>query len=150
MGGVTLNEVVMRYLSILFGVVLTMSIANASEFEVGQKWAYKTRPVENSSILTIVKIDEIKDVKIIHISLEGVKIKNPQSPKGFGDKVSHMPISEDALGKSVTKIIGTTVTLPDFQEGYTMWKEPFDQGKGGYFTIPVSECVEYMEKAINQ
>jgi hypothetical protein len=140
----------MRYLTILFGVILTMSVANASEFEVGQKWAYKTRPVESGSTLTIVKMDEIKGTKIIHISLEGVKIKNPQSPNGFGNKVSHMPISEDALRDSITKMIGTTKALPDFKEGYKMWREAFDQGKGGYFTIPVSECVEYMEKAINQ
>ncbi len=146
----TAYETLMSFPIILFGIILTMSIANASEFEVGQRWAYHTRPVEKGSTLTIVKIDEIKNDKIIHISIEGVKIKNPEIKKGFGENVSHMPISEKALQQSVTTIIENVKTLPDFEEGYAIWKNAYDQGQGGYFTIPVMECVEYMEKTFNQ
>lgn len=64
--------------------------------------------------------------------------------------MSHLPISEDELKGSVTKMIETTKAFPDFKEGYKIWRDAFDQGKGDYFTIPVSECVEYMEKAINR
>ncbi len=147
----TAYDTLMKLFIILFGVVIfTMSIANASEFEIGQRWEYSTRPLEKGSTLTIVKIDKIGNDKIIHISIEGVKIENPKIKKGFGENVSHIPISEKALQKSVTKIIEKVKTLPDFEEGYAIWKNAYDQGQAGYFTIPVMECVEYMEKTLNQ
>ncbi len=135
---------------IILGVLSVMSIVNAEEFTVGQVWNYKTRPIEKNSVLTIVKIDNVKDIKIIHISLEGTKIKNTQAPSGFGDAVSHLPISEASLRNSVTKLLRSNVALPEYEKGYEIWKEAFEKGDGGYFTITVSECVEYMERTINQ
>jgi hypothetical protein len=114
-------EVKMKLIIItFFGVILTMTVANATEFEVGQVWSYKTRSVEKESTIAIVKIDEITEIKIIHISIDNVKIKNPQAPNGFGKTVSHLPIAEDSLKKSVTKMIGTVTSLPDFEEGYKL------------------------------
>jgi len=127
-----------------------MSIANAEDFAVGQTWSYKTRIVEPNSVLTVVKIDNLNDNEIIHISLEGVKVKNSQAASGFGETISHLPISEEALKNSVTKLLKSNVTLPEYQEGYEIWKEAYEKGEGGYFSIPVSECVEYMEQTINQ
>lgn len=123
----------------------------AQGFEVGQIWEYKTRPNEIGSRLTIVKIDVLpSDVTIIHISLDGLKIKSPGAPKGISEIASHLPLIDVSVRESVTKFVGTTTDLPDFEEGYEMWKEAFDSGKGGYFTITVDKCVEYMEAAINQ
>lgn len=122
----------------------------SENFEVGQRWEYATRPEDVGSVLTIVRVDDINDEAIVHISLERVKIKSPRSADGFADHISHLPISDDALRTSVTKLIGSTSELPDFEEGYQIWKEAFDAGNGGFFTISVSECVAYMEQAINQ
>ena len=61
-----------------------------------------------------------------------------------------MPISPDALKESVTELVNQTESLPNFEEGYEIWREAFDSGKAGIFTISVKECVEFMEQTINQ
>lgn len=124
---------------------------NDIEYSVGQEWNYKTRPAEATSTLTILKIEEYpKTGKVIHISISGLKMRNPDSPTGFAEKLSHIPISEEALDKSVTKVYKENSTIPDSIEmdGYSYWKKEFDKGDAGVFTIPVSEIVNSMEKLI--
>jgi outer membrane protein assembly factor BamB len=121
------------------------------EYSIGQEWKYKTRPSEENSTLKILKIEEYPETgKVIHISINGLKIKNPNSPEGFAENLSHIPISEEALNKSVTKLQNETDKMPDSIEmdGYSYWKKEFDKGNAGIFTIPVSEVVGSMEKAI--
>lgn len=136
----------MKKALLILGVVMTTTVTHAAGFKVGQVWEYKTRAVEVGSTLTIVKIDNVENERIIHISVQGLSIKNPKAPKGYNDKIAHLPISEKSLTESVTKMLRVTEELPDFQEGYNLWKD----AQGGYFTLPVSQCVEYMEQVINQ
>lgn len=136
------------FIAILF--LLSFSCAKKDQYSVGQQWNYKTRPTEKSSTLTILKIEEYPETgKVIHISISGLKIKNPASPTGFAEYFSHIPISEEALDKSVTTLKSETGKKPDSLEmdGYSYWKE-FDKGDAGIFTIPVSEIVSTMEKSI--
>ncbi len=52
-----------------------------------------------------------------------------------------MPISEAAVRQSVTRKLRDDAPLPDFEGGYRTWRAAYDRGKGGIFTIPVSEAV---------
>lgn len=126
------------------------STSPAAEFKVGQVWAYQTRINEADSQLTIVQIDTLKGHEIIHINVSALKIKNPDSPTGYGDEITHLPISRDALQSSITKLICSVEELPDYHEGYQIWREEFDAGDAGVFSIPVAQCVECMEETINQ
>ncbi len=124
---------------------------NSMKYNVGQEWNYKTRPGEENSTLKILKIEEYPTIgKVIHISLSGLKMKNPQNPKGVADKISHLPITEEALDKSIIRIKNDTRQMPDSTEmdGYSYWKREFDKGNAGVFSIPVSEIVNSMEKSI--
>lgn len=56
-----------------------------------------------------------------------------------------MPFSEAAIDSSVTERLGEVAELPDFQEGYTEWRNSFEAGNAGIFSIPVGKSVEYME-----
>ena len=124
---------------------------NDSKFKVGQKWSYRARPGEESSYFIIVKIDnDPKLGRIIHISMRGLKIKNPRSPDGLSEVVSHMPFAEEAIEKSEVKLLQEKVDLPDFEEGYRMWREAFDAGRGGIYTITVAEAVTVMESVLNR
>jgi hypothetical protein len=121
------------------------------KYRVGQEWNYKTRPGEENSILKILKIEEYPDYgKVIHISVNGLKMKNPQHPKGIADRISHLPVTEEALDKSVIRIKNDTRQMPDSLEtdGYSYWKKEFDKGSAGVFSTPVSEIVNVMEKSI--
>ncbi|ROI00789.1 hypothetical protein [Chryseobacterium daecheongense] len=124
---------------------------NDIKYSVGQEWKYKTRSTEKGSTLKILKIEEYPNTgKVIHISVSGLKIKSPESPDGFANQLSHIPISEEALNKSVTKLQNETRKMPDSLEmdGYSYWKKEFDNGNAGIFSIPVSEIVSLMEESI--
>jgi hypothetical protein len=109
------------------------------DFEAGQIWEYATRPGEASSRLTVLKVESAEKLgEIVHIRLDGVAIKGPKGETVT--TISHLPYSELALRKSVTRLAREKVQVPDFAEGYKSWKD----AKGGVFTIPVSECVEIM------
>ncbi|WP_433625291.1 hypothetical protein [Chryseobacterium cucumeris] len=131
--------------------LLSFSCAKKNQYSVGQEWNYKTRPTEKNSTLTILKIEEYPETgKVIHISVNGLKMKNPASPTGYAENLSHLPISEEALKKSITSLKKEAYKKPDSLEmdGYSYWKKEFDKGNAGIFTIPVSEIVSTMEKSI--
>ena len=120
------------------------------KFTVGQQWHYNTRPQEPNSTLTILKIEKHPNLDIIiHIAIADVLIPSPDGdePK---DTISHMPIDGDVLESSVTTIAQESVPLPDSAGGYQIWRESFDKGEAGVFSRPVSECVGYMDDAINK
>ncbi|WP_343659818.1 hypothetical protein [Chryseobacterium sp.] len=142
----------MKLYTLIVGIfLLFFSCTKKDQYSAGQEWNYKTRPTEKSSILKILKIEEYPETgKVIHISISGLKIKNPASPTGFAEYFSHIPISEEALDKSVTTLKSETGKKPDSLEmdGYSYWKREFDKGDAGIFTIPVSEIISTMEKSI--
>ena len=122
-----------------------------SKYKVGQQWSYSARPGEEKSYLIIVKIDnDPKLGRIIHIALRGLKMKNPHSPVGISEDVNHMPFLEAAIEKSGLKLMKEKVDLPDFEEGYGMWRKAFDAGNAGAYSITVAEAVEVMEKTLNR
>lgn len=121
------------------------------KYKVGQKWSYQTRAGEEDSYLIIVKIDrDAKLGNIIHIALSGLKIKNRRSPDGISDQINHMPFSEEAINKSGLRLLKEKTDLPDFEEGYKIWRKDFDAGRAGVYSITVAEAVQVMETALNQ
>ncbi len=120
------------------------------KFKVGQIWKYNTRIGEDNSTLTILKVEKYDSAGVIvHIYVNGLKLKNPQRPNGFSDDIGHLPLSKDAVLKSVTTLVSSDNKLPDFKEGYNIWKEAFDNDKGGVFSIVVSDAVKYVEEVMN-
>lgn len=120
-----------------------------SKFKVGQVWNYRTRPEDVGSTFTVVKVEESEKLGVIvHISLGGLKFKNPHHPSGFSETVSHMPFSETAIEDSVTTMVRDGADLPEFEDGYAEWRRAFDAGKAGVFTITVAEAVGGMEAAM--
>jgi hypothetical protein len=104
-------------------------------FAVGQRWQYQTASGQPSPILTIAKIDDSPDGRIIHISIL-------DTGHCIARSVSHLPIAEKALRDSVTNLVSVDEPYLGFQEGYDQWKEAFDQGVAGVFTISVDDVLE--------
>jgi len=126
-------------------------IANAADFAEGQLWAYKTRAGEDKSTILINKIEAHEKLgKIFHISVDGVRVRNPRVKGGVTADLPHFPVSEETLKKSVTKLIGKRAPNPDYEPGYQTWKEAFDVGQAGIFTISVAEIVTVVEVAVNK
>ncbi len=130
-------------------IFLSMTPLMAQDFAVGQIWAYKTRPSEPDSTLTIALIETLPDGgKVFHLSVDALSITNPLSPSGVSRQLPHVPFSQATLQTSVTTLLGMTTTLPDISEGYAQWKPAFDQGKAGIFNIPLSEIINGIEVAL--
>jgi hypothetical protein len=122
-----------------------------SEFKVGQVWNYRTRPTETNSTLTICKIEIAGKLgKVIHISLADVKVKNPRKVDGVDTHISHLPFAESAVKQSVTQLVKEGVELPDYKEGYDLWRNSVESGEGGVWTIPVAEVVAGIESILNK
>lgn len=125
--------------------------AAAADYREGQIWRYDARPGEEASRLYIVKIDEVEGYgRIYHIFVEGLRIKNPRTPSGFQDQLPHAPVVEATLDRSVTELVGETNSMPDFVDGYAVWKEAFDKGEAGAFNIPVADIVSAIEDIANR
>jgi len=122
-----------------------------NKFKVGQIWNYETRKGEENSKIEILKVEKYeKEGIIIHIYVNGLKVKNLNKPSGFSDEIGHLPLSKDAVLKSVTTLISENNELPEFMEGYKNWKKAFDNNTGGIFSIPIKEAVQYVEETMSK
>lgn len=120
-----------------------------TKYKVGQEWNYKTRKGEENSTVKILKIEEYpKHGKVIHISIGGLNVGDPDVENHFAKEFSHIPISEKALDDSVTELKNEKVKLQSKIDGYDYWKKEFDQGIAGVFSISISEIVDLMEESI--
>ena len=86
---------------------------------------------------------------IIHISIEGLEIMNAATGKAM-EVIRHLPIARQSMVESMTEMIGARGALLDYEGGYQNWKEAFESGRGGVFTISILDAVEYVESAMNQ
>jgi hypothetical protein len=99
--------------------------------------------------LIVVKVDDALGLtNIVHICIEGVRVKDQLSRQWTVKTIGHLPIAEEALSASVTEMLGVTTQLPDFKEGYETWRTQFENSQAGYFTTPVADCVGLIAQAI--
>ncbi len=115
----------------------TLSPATDQKFRPGQVWQYKTRPSEEKSLLTILKVESSPKLgTIIHVRVDGVRLRNcTGGPEP--DNFEHMPFSRDAIERSVTKLVTEKKEIPSFEDGYNEWQKAC----GGVYTITVAEAV---------
>lgn len=126
------------------------AVTNAN-FKVGQVWAYNTRPYEAGSTLTIVKTEmDDKLGSIVHIHVQGVRMKNPHDKLGLSSVISHLPCSEESVSQSVVQVLQESSSLPNYEEGYQEWRTAFDAGQAGIWGIPVAKMIDAMESVLNQ
>jgi hypothetical protein len=120
-----------------------------SRFGAGQRWKYQTRAGEEASTLLIVKVDvHAKLGNIVHVIVDGLRMRNPGALSGISERFSHLPFSEDAIARSVTDLVGTEDVGADWQEGYSAWQDGFRNGKAGIFSISVSDAVSVLGDAL--
>jgi hypothetical protein len=137
---------------ILFAILLISFSAYSNDYKEGQKWSYKNRFLEGSSTLTILKIEEYQDLgTVIHIRLDDISMVNPVKGNEINE-IPHLPFKKVGIDNSVTKLIGNVENLPEFKEGYDIWKEAYDSGQAGAFETNVKDTLgallgaEWVEK----
>ena len=119
-------------------------LSNAAELQPGQVWSYRTRPGEVTSTLTVLKVEQYKDLgRVVHIRIDSIQIRNPLKGNIVTD-IPHLPFKEFAVQQSITKLVRTVPSLPEFQEGYDTWKKAYLQGEAGAFETTVSATLDAM------
>ena len=133
----------MRYLIAIIAFTLSFT-TNAAELQPGQVWKYKTRLGEQTSTLTILKVEKYKDLgSVVHIRVDAIRMKNPLKGNIVTD-VPHLPFKEDAVQKSITELVRKSTDIPPFQEGYDTWKSAYLAGKAGAFETNVGATLTAM------
>jgi hypothetical protein len=114
----------------------------AADLEPGQVWAYKTRPGEAASTITVLKVEAYKDLgRIVHIRIDGIEMKNPQKGNTITE-IPHLPFHDQAIQASITRLVQKSATVPEFQDGYDTWKKAYVAGKAGAFDTSVGATLD--------
>lgn len=88
--------------------------------KIGDVYSLRKFGVDTASEVTKNDTDDIEELKTLPL-------------------LGHFPIAEDSLLACNPRVIGYMPVHDDALEGYTIWKEAFDQGRAGVFTLPVEE-----------
>lgn len=124
----------------------------SSIYKSGQMWSYQTRPGEEKSTFIVLKVENHPVFgNIVHIALDNLKLNCPaNSDDCTVSQAQHLPFSEAAITKSAVKMLKENVALPDYQEGYKLWREAFDAKRAGIYTASIADAVKAMESTLNQ
>ena len=119
---------------------------NDQKFHVGDVWEYKTRPGEERSTITILRVESSPKVGIIvHVAVDNLTWLDCES-NAFAQSIPHMPLARGAIEASVTRRIASTRDLPAFEEGYRLWRDAFSKQPAGIYVIPMKDAVSVAEK----
>ncbi|POA29614.1 MULTISPECIES: hypothetical protein [unclassified Pseudomonas] len=122
----------------------TAALCASEKLKVGDIWAYKNRPGEETSTLTILKVENYPKLgKVVHIRVDNIRMINPVNGGEFNE-MPHLPFQARAIERSITQRVGKTAEIPDFSKGYEAWRAAFDQGKAGVFKITVRQTLDGM------
>ena len=112
------------------------------QFRAGQRWSYHTRPQEPDSTLVVGRVENHPKLgSVVHVSVFGLHMKDPQAPNGAGEVVAHLPLSIEALRDSVIAQVGEGEPAADFERGYATWRV----ARGGVFKTSVRDAVQQLE-----
>jgi hypothetical protein len=133
----------------LLAISTFSALAATPDFEVGQVWEYKTRVGEEESRVLINKVEEDPKLgRIFHISISKIHLRN--SAVTIADELPHLPVSLETLNSSCTMLVGLSEPNPMYLKGYLIWKQAFDAGNAGIYTIPIAEILNVAEGTLQK
>ncbi len=120
-------------------------------YAVGQAWRYRTRPGEEKSRLTIVKILKSEDLGELYVVyVTGVQVKSPNHAGGVQNMIPHLVVSRQSLDASVTEIADANAPMKDFLDDYARSKWLLEKGMGPMFTDPVADVIMHIEEVMSR
>ncbi len=133
------------------GDVAYLEPATDSSFAPGQVWRYHTRPGAEGSLLIVGAVDRAPQIGlVVHIKLVDVAIKSPGLPGGVASVLTHLPMTETALLRSVTTQVDTSLSMNGFEGGYNNWLDAYEGDEVHVYLKSVAEALDKIEQAQNQ
>ncbi|MGE0231546.1 MAG: hypothetical protein AB7O39_11750 [Flavobacteriaceae bacterium] len=121
-------------------------------FAAGQVWRAVGRPQDPEPLLLILAVIPNEIIGPVYsIAMTGVRIRNPAFEGGVQTILPHAPVTQEVLADAVIELVredGPTSAHPDFAEAYSDFRELYDAGEGGVFTISVPEILDMVEAGI--
>ena len=126
-------------------------VTPSNQYAVGQLWACQGRHDGEQPTLLINRIDQhpLGGGNIYHVTLEGLKIRNPRVPEGVMTQLAHAPVTDQTLQRSQLRLLGQRAADPAYLQGYGQWREAFDAGNAGSFGVSVATILEIIERQLN-
>ena len=119
--------------------------ASDAEFQEGQVWSYKPRAGEGGSTITVLRVENVGKLGVVvHVRIDGIRFGNCTGGPA-PTSIAHAPFAKAALAQSVTKLLKTLSTVPDYMDGYMDWAAHC----GGAYTISVAEIVKLDDRTFN-
>lgn len=123
----------------------------SNQYAVGQLWACQGRSADEQPTLLINRIDQhpLGGGNIYHVTLDGLKVRNPRVPEGIMTQLAHAPVTDQTLQRSQLRLLGQQAADPAYLQGYGQWREAFDAGNAGSFGVSVATILEIVERQLN-
>ncbi|MFD2053607.1 hypothetical protein ACFSQT_11035 [Mesorhizobium calcicola] len=134
--------------SILSFGICQAAMAQNEPFKPGQTWTYHgATPVSSRVIIGAVDSLEGESQPIVSIAVTDAPIPNDGKQL---QTIPHLPVAADVLRQSVVDLEGIGAIPAGFDHGYGLWRQAYDSGRGGYFTISVEEIVGLLRTRLGQ
>jgi len=112
------------------------------DYREGEVWTFRSAPLPESRVV-IGKIDAHERFdQMFSVSIKTVPLATGATGEIRVSDISHAPVTKSVLDASLLEQVGIGEPSEAFAEGYGQWREAFDSGKAGVFTIEISKVVE--------
>ncbi|MBL4677030.1 MAG: hypothetical protein JKY70_12615 [Mucilaginibacter sp.] len=115
------------------------------KIEKGQIWTYNNREGEDDSFIVIIKLDDSNSQNpVAHVSTENLSKPGSEEVDTTTWSIGHAPVQLGILAGALKTLKGYREI--EFNEGYTYWKEEYDKGKAGVWSIPINEMIDLIQE----
>jgi hypothetical protein len=149
-----------KKLLLLLTIILTFTACStppaledavSNVFQVGDEWAYQTRPGEGLSTFIVTKIDKTtidgEETTIIHIALNELAIEHPDG--GLVTAGPHMPFTETALIRSALQPFNVIDPIPQENlDAYQTWRDQYEKGNASFFNTTIARALDNLQATI--
>lgn len=124
--------------------------ASPPAFGAGQLWRCRGRTAGENPLVLINRVDEhpLGTGEIYHVSISGVRVKNPRSPDGLATALPHIPLIRQSFERSQMEFAGQHAPDLAYLAGYAQWKREFDAGNAGSFGVSIAEVLDFIERSL--
>ena len=100
---------------------------------------------EGGSTVTVLRVENVGKIGVVtHIRIDGIRFGNCTGGPA-PTSIAHAPFVKAASAQSVTKLLRTLPTVPDYMNGYKDWAAHC----GGVYTTSVAEMVKLDDRTFN-
>jgi hypothetical protein len=123
------------------------------DFKPGQIWTFKSRPHEPDAFICVLAVDTNDKLgQVVSIAIARVKIPNVNLDGGIQESLPHAPITAAVLSEAVLDCVATDgprADDPSIEDAYRQWREPYDKGEAGVFTISPADILDIIEGTLS-